>query len=156
MNSPRIIYQNTSYMVLSKPAGWVVNTATTTKAPVVQEWLGKSSSASSRLGRSGIVHRLDKETSGILIVAKTEAAMSELQRQFREREVEKEYLALVHGDVSDNGEVDAPVGRLPWNRERFGVLAGGRDAVTEYEVVGKYKRNDPTSPAASLGASPSS
>jgi 23S rRNA pseudouridine1911/1915/1917 synthase len=129
-------------MVLSKPAGWVVNSATTTKAPVVQEWLENSSKfkvKSSKLERAGIVHRLDKETSGILVVAKTEAAMSELQRQFREREVEKEYLALVHGEVKNGGRVVAEVGRLPWNRERFGVLAGGRGAVTEYEVVGKYK-----------------
>lgn len=139
MKLPQVIFAGESYLVIEKPSGWVVNSAATTKAPVIEEWLRKSSSTSSRLDRAGIVHRLDKETSGVLIIAKTPGAMEELQRQFKEREVKKEYLALVHGRVEVPGEVKASVGRLPWNRERFGVLAGGRDAVTEYEVVEKYK-----------------
>lgn len=83
--------------------------------------------------RAGIVHRLDKETSGVLLIAKTPEAFANLQRQFKERGVKKTYLAIVHGRlVPDEGEIRAPVGRLPWNRERFGVLPGGREAVTRY------------------------
>jgi len=95
--------------------------------------------------RAGIVHRLDKETSGIILVAKTEDAFVELLRQFREREVEKTYTALVHGKITpQEGEISVPVGRLPWNKKRFGIVAGGRDATTGYKVL-HYKRmkNEP-------------
>lgn len=86
--------------------------------------------------RAGIVHRLDKETSGILIVAKTPKSFENLQKQFKERIVKKTYVALVHGEVKPKeGEIKAAVGRLPWNRMRFGVLSGGREAVTKYKVV---------------------
>lgn len=95
--------------------------------------------------RGGIVHRLDKETSGIILVAKTEDSFIELLRQFREREVEKTYTALVHGKMTPvEGEISVPVGRLPWNRKRFGIVAGGRDATTEYKVLNYYNmKNEP-------------
>ncbi len=85
--------------------------------------------------RSGIVHRLDKETSGCLLIAKTADSFANLQRQFKERLVKKVYLAIVHGKlVPPEGEIRAPVGRLPWNRKRFGIVPGGREAVTKYTV----------------------
>ena len=86
--------------------------------------------------RSGIVHRLDKETSGILLATKTPESFVELQRQFKERIVKKTYLALAHGRiVPESGEISVPVGRLPWNRKRFGVIAGGRESVTRYRTI---------------------
>ena len=96
------------------------------------------------LDRAGIVHRLDKETSGILIVAKTSGSFENLQSQFKERKVKKTYIALVHGKVdSSQGEINAPLGRLPWNRKRFGVIAGGREAITKYKILNiKYKIAD--------------
>ncbi|MFH1833271.1 MAG: RluA family pseudouridine synthase [Candidatus Levyibacteriota bacterium] len=79
---------------------------------------------------------MDKETSGILIVAKTPIAFVNLQAQFKERKVKKIYIALVHGKVEPSvGEIVVPVGRLPWNRKRFGVIAGGREAKTKYRVL---------------------
>ena len=91
------------------------------------------------VNRNGIVHRLDKETSGVLVIAKTPEAFSNLQAQFKERGVEKSYVALVHGEVEPTeGVINAPVGRLPWNRERFGVLPGGRAAETSYKVISQY------------------
>src|SRR5690606_14061744 len=93
--------------------------------------------------RSGIVHRLDKETSGILLVAKNEASFTALQAQFKAREVQKTYLALAHGRIGiEEGEINVPVGRLPWNRRQFGVVAGGRESVTNYRVKGYYRTND--------------
>jgi 23S rRNA pseudouridine1911/1915/1917 synthase len=87
-----------------------------------------------------VVHRLDKETSGLLIVAKTPEAFKNLQKQFKERRVEKKYLALVHGKVEPKeGEIKAPVGRLPWQRKKFGVIAGGREAKTRYRVMADSK-----------------
>ncbi len=88
------------------------------------------------INRAGIVHRIDKETSGCLIIAKTPQAFVELQRQFKERVVKKTYLAIIHGKVvPEEGEIRAPVGRLPWNRERFGIVPGGKEAVTRYKRI---------------------
>ena len=93
--------------------------------------------------RAGIVHRIDKETSGILLIAKTEDAFISLQQQFKERTVKKTYLALAHGKlVPPQGEIRVPVGRLPWNRRQFGIVAGGREALTEYTVRAYYRSTD--------------
>lgn len=90
--------------------------------------------------RAGIVHRLDKETSGIILVAKTLEAFINLQSQFKERKVQKTYLALAHGKIEpETGEINVTVGRLPWNRKRFGVIAEGRESVTRYRVTTNYK-----------------
>jgi 23S rRNA pseudouridine1911/1915/1917 synthase len=89
------------------------------------------------VGRPGIVHRLDKDTSGLLLVAKTDAAQQSLMRQFAAHSIAKEYLALVRGEApAPRGRVEAPVGRDPRDRQRMAVVAGGRDAVTDYEVAG--------------------
>lgn len=140
---PETIFEDDSILVIDKPTGWITNEAdTTTNQPVIQTWLKENLQypiSSIEYLRSGIVHRLDKETSGILLVAKTKEAFEELQRQFKSREVEKSYTALAHGRVEpQTGEISASVGRLPWRRDRFGVLPGGREAVTRYEVLSHY------------------
>ncbi len=152
---PVIIYEDGVLVVLDKPAGMTVNRSDTTNDEMtMQDWvenklkikneiLRQSSGQELKIdqgndfyNRSGIVHRLDKETSGVLIIAKTPEAFISLQKQFKERTVKKTYLALVHGKVeSQEGEVRVPVGRLPWNRKRFGVIAGGREAVTRYRTI---------------------
>jgi 23S rRNA pseudouridine1911/1915/1917 synthase len=140
---PKIIFEDEEILVLDKPPGWVVNEAQTTKhQEVVQKWLRNMPYplANDYIMRSGIVHRLDKETSGILLVAKTNDTFKNLQREFKERKVEKTYIALVHGNVEEDvGSVNAPIGRLPWNRERFGVLPGGREAETRYRVISNFQ-----------------
>ena len=147
MIKPEIIFEDDSFFILDKPSGWIVNSAVTTKEqPVIQSWLKDNYeyeiSKNDEL-RSGIVHRIDKETSGLLTVAKTETAFRELQRQFKEREVSKTYITLVHGEVSpEKGVIEVPVGRLPWRRDRFGVVAGGRDSKTSYEVIDIYKKSN--------------
>lgn len=141
MVSPKIVYQDSEIMVLDKPSGWVTNDSTTTSNQnTIQTWVRtnhKSLITNHLEFRDGIVHRLDKETSGLLIVAKTIESFTKLQKQFKDRVVEKEYLALAHGkiEVSGLGKIDAPVGRLPWRRDRFGVLLGGREATTFYKVL---------------------
>ncbi|MEK7112422.1 MAG: RluA family pseudouridine synthase [Patescibacteria group bacterium] len=146
---PNIIYEDESLLVLDKPSGWIVNEAeTTTDQPVVQNWLKENfqfSIFNFQELRNGIVHRLDKETSGILIVAKTKEAFVSLQEQFKSRKVEKAYTALVHGKVEPKGgEVEVPVGRLPWRKDRFGVLPGGRASKTSYGAVGYYQKENET------------
>lgn len=148
MNEIKIIFEDSDLLILDKPSGMTVNRSETTKGDTVQDWLEMNSKInypedSSEKGiefrnRGGIVHRIDKETSGILIVAKTKFAFEDLQRQFKERVVKKSYIALSHGKViPEEGVINIPIGRLPWNRKRFGVLAGGREALTRYKVL-KY------------------
>lgn len=142
MLEPKIIFQDDSFFVVDKPSGWITDSSnTTTNQPVIQKWISDNYSyeANNFEHRNGIVHRLDKETSGILLVAKTEAAFGELQRQFKERLTQKTYTALVHGTVEPvEGIINETVGRLPWRRDRFGVLDDGRPAETAYKVVANY------------------
>lgn len=158
MASPLVIYEDQYLLVFNKPAGLVVNRSdTTVHVPTMQDVVEKHlkisyphidipkegeypSTEETFRDRSGIVHRLDKETSGIILVAKNPEVFGQLQKAFKEREVHKTYLALAHGRVQPfQGEINAPVGRQEFNRMRFGVVAGGREALTLYKVVGLYK-----------------
>ncbi len=143
---PRIIFEDSSFFVVDKPSGWITNEAdTTTTQSVLQTWIRtnhQSLITNHPEFRDGIVHRLDKETSGILLVAKTKKAFTKLQEEFKNREVEKTYTALLHGRVEREGKVDVPIGRLPWRRDRFGVLNGGRESVTLYKVLKFYPGNN--------------
>ena len=143
---PRIIYEDSSFFVVEKPTGWITNEAdTTTTQSVLQTWIRtnhQSQVTNHPEFRDGIVHRLDKETSGILLVAKTKEAFTKLQEEFKDREVQKTYTALLHGRVEREGKVDVPIGRLPWRRDRFGVLNGGRESVTLYKVLKFYPGNN--------------
>jgi 23S rRNA pseudouridine1911/1915/1917 synthase len=141
---PYVVYEDSILLVLDKPSGWITNKAKTTgNQPVVQEFLFKNYKyeiAQDDSFRSGIVHRLDKETSGLLLVAKTKESFYFLQSQFKKRKVKKEYTALTHGKVELNkGVIEVPVGRLPWTRKKFGVIPGGRESKTFYYVSSYYK-----------------
>lgn len=139
-----IAYEDDTMLVVDKPAGLVVHpSAGHASGTLVHALLGRAEALGERLGgisgveRPGIVHRLDKDTSGLLLVAKTDAAQASLMQQFGERAIEKEYLALVHGDApATRGRVEAPIGRDPRDRQRMAVVADGRDAATGYEVLG--------------------
>lgn len=139
----RVAYEDAELLVVDKPAGLVVHpSAGHGGGTLVNALLGRARDRGEPLGsiagvgRPGIVHRLDKETSGLIVVAKTDAAQGSLMRQFGERTVEKEYLALVRGaPPSGRGRVEAPVGRDPRDRQRMAVVASGRPSVTEYEQV---------------------
>lgn len=139
--NPKIIFEDSSLLVIDKPAGVVVDRAKTTKEKTIQDWLEdylkiKGGGVGSR---AGIVHRLDKETSGLLLVAKTEKAFKNLQKQFKERKVTKRYLALVHGQVKPKeGTIEVPIARSPYNRKKFGVFLGGRQSQTKYRVKKYY------------------
>ncbi len=144
---PKIIFEDNSLFVVEKPSGWITNDAdTTTTQPVVQTWVRENFDYPLKGNvelRDGIVHRLDKETSGILLVAKTKGAFEKLQAEFKNREVQKTYTALLHGKVEPiQGEIRAEVGRLPWRRDRFGVVPGGRESLSLYNVLKFYPGNN--------------
>lgn len=149
MNDIKIIHEDTDIIIINKPSGVIVNRADTTKNEfTLQDFLDEKYLLDENLDkdtdfykRHGIVHRIDKETSGVLIVAKNIESFTNLQAQFKERRVSKTYIALVHGHVEpEEGDISVPVGRLPWNRKRFGVLAGGKEATTHYKVIEKFEK----------------
>lgn len=139
----RIAYDDAAMLIVDKPAGLVVHPSHGhAGGTLVNALVGRAEERGERLGsiagvgRPGIVHRLDKETSGLIVVAKTDDAQASLMRQFGARSVEKEYLALVRGATpAPRGRIEAPVGRDPRDRQRMAVVAGGREAVTEYESL---------------------
>ena len=139
----QVAYEDDTMLIVDKPAGLVVHpSAGHGTGTLVNALLGRAEARGEPLGsiagvgRPGIVHRLDKDTSGLLAVAKTDDAQAALMRQFGERTVEKAYLALVRGEApSPRGRIEAPVGRDPRDRQRMAVVAGGRDATTEYESL---------------------
>lgn len=140
---PKIVYQDESFLVINKPAGLVVNRAQTVRGLTLQDWLEKKirfseSTNDDFLKRSGLVHRLDKATSGLILAAKTAEAFTHLQGQFKKRQVKKKYLALVHGHIKpEEGTIDFPISRNPFKRQKFGVFLSGRKAQTKYRVL-KY------------------
>lgn len=139
-----VAYEDEAILIVDKPAGLVVHpSAGHATGTLVHALLGRARDRGEPLGsiagvgRPGIVHRLDKDTSGLLVVAKTDAAQASLMRQFGERTIEKEYAALVRGAApATRGRIEAPVGRDPRDRQRMAVVAGGREAVTEYDTLG--------------------
>jgi len=134
----RIVYQDEDVIVVDKPPGLTVHPAAGhPRGTLVNALLTICPELANIKGtlRPGIVHRLDKDTSGLLVVAKNEAAQASLAGQLKEREVHKVYLALVRGRVEPpQGVIDAPIGRHPRRRQRMAVIEGGRAAQTRYRV----------------------
>ena len=137
-----IVYEDETLVVVNKPAGLVVHPAAGSASGTLANALAYhfQQLPGSNI-RPGIVHRLDRDTSGLVVVAKTEAALENLSDQFRDRTVYKSYVALVHGRVSsDSGKIDQPLARDPANRTRMAVVRGGRNALTLYRVRQAYER----------------
>lgn len=137
-----IIYEDDDILVINKQPGIAVHPgAGTSSGTIVNALLSHCKKLSDvNEARPGIVHRLDKDTSGLMVIAKNNTSHMELARQFKERTVKKNYLALVKGTVElDNGVVDLPIGRHPSNRQKMAVRYDSeKKAVTEYKVVGRY------------------
>ena len=137
-----IVYEDETLAVVNKPAGLVVHPAAGTPSGTLANALAYHFRQLPDRGvRPGIVHRLDRDTSGLLVVAKTEAALENLSDQFRDRTVFKSYVALVHGRMASNsGKIDQPLARDPSNRTRMAVVRGGRNALTLYRVRQAFDR----------------
>lgn len=137
MSELRIVHLDDSLAVVDKPAGLVVHPAPSHKGPTLVDELGEILAGGADPERPGIVHRLDKETSGLLVVARDDAAHAALQEQVRRREVERVYLALASGRLaSRTGTIDAPIGRASRQRHRMAVSgAASRQARTHFEVL---------------------
>jgi 23S rRNA pseudouridine1911/1915/1917 synthase len=135
-----VLHEDADLVVLDKAAGMVVHPARGTPHSTVVNALLHRLAATSQLPRLGLVHRLDKDTSGCLVVAKTEAALAALQAQWKGRTVEKAYLALCHGALPAEGVLDTPYGRHPRDRTRFtGRTRAARRAITSWRTVESFE-----------------
>ncbi len=134
-----IVYEDDHIIVINKPRGLVVH-------PAAGNWSGTMLNALlyhfpdiASVPRAGIVHRLDKDTTGLMVVAKSLQAQTDLVAQLQERTVHREYEAVVYGVMSAGGEVNEPIGRHTTNRLRMAVVHGGKPSVTHYRVVERYR-----------------
>jgi 23S rRNA pseudouridine1911/1915/1917 synthase len=138
-----IVYEDDTLVVVNKPAGLVVHPSAGTPSGTLANALAyhfQQLPAGTGV-RPGLVHRLDRDTSGLLVVAKTDSALENLSDQFRDRTVYKSYVALVHGRVAaSSGKIDQPLARDPSNRTRMAVVRGGRNALTLYRVRRGFDR----------------
>ena len=139
------IYENDDYVVIDKPAGLVVNRSNTNATETLQDMLEEESDTYQTAtetdfsSRAGIVHRLDKDTSGVLVVAKNEETFLNLQKQFKERQTKKEYLAIVYGQIADFIiDIDAPIRRNPSNPLKLAIVADGKPSQTHIERVKNF------------------
>ena len=133
-----VVFEDAAILVLDKPAGLVVHPGSGNWDGTLLNALLHHAPALASLPRAGIVHRLDKDTSGLMVIAKTPEAQTDLVRQLQARTVKREYLAVVHGDLARATTVDAPIGRHPTQRTSMAVVATGKPARTHVEVVTRF------------------
>ena len=138
-----IVYSDDSILVINKPAGLVVHPAAGNRDGTLQNGLLHFDPTLATVPRAGIVHRLDKETTGLMVVARTLQAQKDLVEQLQERTVKRQYEAIALGEFSGGGKIDAPIGRHPVDRKRMAVLregaAGAKPAVTHYRVTERFR-----------------
>ncbi len=134
-----LLYEDEALLVVDKPAGLVVHPGAGNADGTLQNALLHHDPALAGVPRAGIVHRLDKDTSGLLVVARTLSAHKHLVDALAAREVKREYEAVVCGVLTAGGMVDAPIGRHPVDRKRMDVRDGARAAVTHYRVIKRYR-----------------
>jgi 23S rRNA pseudouridine1911/1915/1917 synthase len=133
-----VVFEDPVLMVINKPAGLVVHPGSGNPRGTLLNALLHRVPQVAELPRAGIVHRLDKDTSGLMVVAKTLVSHTDLVRQLQARTVKREYLALVYGEVDRAGTVNAPLARDPFNRTKRTVHHEGKEAVTHYDVVERF------------------
>jgi len=130
-----IVYEDDSIIVINKPVGLVVHPGSGNWQGTLLNALLHHDPALAEVPRAGIVHRLDKDTSGLLVVTKTIVAQTALVRQLQDRSVSREYLALAHGEIERGGRVDQAIDRHPSQRTKMAVVEGGKPAITHYSLV---------------------
>lgn len=136
-----LVAEDPELLVINKPAGLVVHPAAGNPSGTLQNALLHHYPELAGIPRAGIVHRLDKETSGLLVIARTLFAHKQLVEQLQQRTVSREYIAIVQGKVIAGGSVDEPIGRHPQDRKRMAVRKDGRQAITHYRVAERYRHH---------------
>ncbi|HET9679884.1 MAG TPA: 23S rRNA pseudouridine(1911/1915/1917) synthase RluD [Gammaproteobacteria bacterium] len=134
-----IVFEDTDLLVINKPAGLVVHPGAGNRDGTLQNALLNHDAALAQVPRAGIVHRIDKDTSGLLVVARNVEAHKKLVDMLAERTIKREYEAVVCGVLTGGGKVDAPIARHPVDRKRMAVRDSGRESVTHYRVAQRYR-----------------
>ena len=138
-----VVYEDDDFLVVNKPAGLVVHPAPGHQSGTLVNAALAHSPDIQGIGdklRPGIVHRLDKNTSGLIVIAKNQTSHARISKQFADRLVSKHYLALVHGQIDlDEAIIDGPIGRHPRDRKKMATVLTGREALTRYRVIQRYK-----------------
>jgi 23S rRNA pseudouridine1911/1915/1917 synthase len=134
-----IVYVDDDLIVIDKPAGVVVHPGAGNAQATLANALLHDFPEVANLPRAGIVHRIDKDTSGLLVVARSPRAHTQLIRQLQDRRVSRDYEAIVNGVLISGGTVDAPIDRSPRDRTRMAVIEGGREAITHYRVAERFR-----------------
>ncbi len=136
-----IIYQDEAIIVVNKPAGLVVHPAAGHYSGTLQNALLHFDQALDAIPRAGIVHRLDKDTTGLMVVARNLSAHKYLVDQIQQHEVVRQYQALVYGVMTGGGKVDQPIGRHPRDRIKMAVRENGREAITHYRLLQRFREH---------------
>ncbi len=134
-----VVYEDEALLVINKPAGLVVHPATGNPDGTLVNALLNHAPELSEVPRAGIIHRLDKDTSGLLVVARTLKSQKVLVEQLQAREMKREYQAVVCGVLTAGGTVDEPIGRHPVDRKRMAVVYNGKEAITHYRVIERFR-----------------
>lgn len=134
-----IVYEDDAILVINKPAGLVVHPGAGNAAGTLVNALLNYIPSLEQLPRAGLVHRLDKDTSGLLIIAKTLPVHTRLVRMLQKRQISREYTALVEGRLVAGGTIDQPIGRHPTQRTKMSVCQSGREAITHYRILERFR-----------------
>lgn len=134
-----IVYKDDAFFVINKPVGLVVHPAAGHQTGTLLNGLLSIDANLEQLPRAGIVHRLDKDTSGVMVVARTLTAHNHLVSQLQERTVKREYRAVAQGVITAGRTIEEPIGRHPNDRKKMAVIADGKDAITHFNVLKKFK-----------------
>lgn len=135
-----IVFEDDAILVINKPAGLTVHPGNGQKSGTLLNALLFYNAELAQIPRAGIVHRLDKETSGLMVVAKTLFAQNDLVKQLKAKTVQRQYWALIHGQLQKNLKIDAPIGRHPRQRTKMAVVSNGKPAVTEIFILKKFAK----------------
>jgi len=139
MEEIKIIFEDKDMMVVEKPSLMTTTKEKKGEEGTLEDYLREI--RPNNLSRNGIIHRLDKGTSGLILVAKTEEAFLNLKNQFKERSLSKKYYCLVGGDVSFEGTINMPIARSKYVFAKFGVNEEGKTALTKFKLIKKYKKD---------------
>lgn len=135
----RIVHRDAAIFIIDKPAGLVVHPGAGISEGTLQNALLELDPKLAKVPRAGIVHRLDKDTSGLLVIARTPIAQAALVRALADRDMGREYLALCYGEMTGGGTIDEPIGRHRTQRTRMAVRGDGREAITHYRIERRFK-----------------
>lgn len=136
----KIIFEDENFLVANKPTGMTTTKEKKREEGALEDFLREI--RPNDLPRNGIIHRLDKGTSGLVLMAKNDLAFKNFRNQFKLRNLTKKYYCLVGGEVVGDGSINWPIGRSKYGFGKFGVTVDGKEALTEFKLVKKYKRNN--------------